>query len=127
VRAAVEDYVLGFYRAEPERLERVLSPDLQKLGYWRATTDLEFGDALHMSFEQALALAATWNANGQQGDDLTYEIELFDVGDKTACAKVTAAWGQDYMQLAKEGEAWRIHHVLWQSAPRPTALTAGGR
>jgi len=116
VRSTVENYVLAFYRAEPERLKAVLSPELHKLGFWRETPELPYGDALHMSYDQALALAEQWNKNGQEGDGLTYSIELFEVSDKTACAKVTAVWGQDYVLLAKEGDSWRIHHVLWQSA-----------
>jgi hypothetical protein len=39
------------------------------------------------------------------------------VADKTACGKLTAKWGQDYFQLAKENGRWMIHHVMWQSAP----------
>jgi hypothetical protein len=62
------------------------------------------------------ALAAQWNKNGQEGDALTYSIELFEVSDKTTCAKVTAVWGQDYVPLTQEGDSWRIHDVLWQSA-----------
>lgn len=117
VKAAIEDYVLAFYRAEPERLERSLSPDLKKMGYWRSSPDEAYSDALHMTYDQARELAASWNAEGQQGEDLEYAIQLYEVCDKTACAKVTAKWGQDYFQLAKEEGRWRIHHVLWQAAP----------
>ncbi len=45
------------------------------------------------------------------------KVEVFDVLDQTAAAKLTALWGVDYLHLAKfEGE-WKILQVLWQSQP----------
>jgi hypothetical protein len=44
-------------------------------------------------------------------------IELYDVQDQTASAKLTAWWGIDYLLLAKQSGRWRITHVLWQSPP----------
>lgn len=118
VRAAIEDYVLAFYEAEPERLAKSLSPDLKKMGYWRGPEDAEYHGPLHMSYDQAVELATKWNADGSEGTDIDYSIRLFEVADKTACAKLTAKWGMDYFQLAKEPDGWRIHHIVWQSAPR---------
>ena len=60
---------------------------------------------------------AHWNADGKQGDDLEYEIELFEVADQTAAAKLSAKWGIDYMHLAKFDGEWKIMHVMWQSHP----------
>lgn len=117
VHAAIEDYVLGFYEAKPERLERCLSKDLKKMGWWRPDEKSEYQGPGHMTYDQALGLAAKWNNEGQQGEDLKYEVTLFEVADKTACGKVTAKWGQDYFHLAKEEGQWKIHHVIWQSAP----------
>ena len=126
VRAAIEDYVLGFYEADPERLRRSLSPDMKKMGFWRPAPGEDYRDAAHMTFEEALALAAEWNSEDQQGTDLAYSIELHEVADKTACGKLTAMWGQDYFQLAKEDDRWRIHHVMWQSAPPERAAVSAG-
>ena len=50
-------------------------------------------------------------------DDATWTIELYDVLDVTACAKLTAFWGIDYMLLAKEDGRWTIRQILWQSHP----------
>ena len=46
------------------------------------------------------------------------EIELLDVQDQTAAAKLTAWWGTDYLLLAKYDGRWMIVHVLWQTPPR---------
>ena len=121
VRGSIEDYVLAFYEAEPARLERALSRDMKKMGYWRAEGTTAYQGPAHMNYEQALELAAAWNKDGRQGELLPYEITLHEVVDKTACGKLVAEWGQDYFQLVKEEDRWRIHHVLWQSAPMAPA------
>ena len=70
-----------------------------------------------MTYDQAIALAKSWNVDGKQGELKPYEIEIFEVLDKTAAAKLTAHWGSDYFHLAKEGGEWKIRHALWQSPP----------
>lgn len=45
------------------------------------------------------------------------KVEVLDVLDKTAVAKVTASWGVDYMLLGKYGDQWQIQQILWQSPP----------
>ena len=70
-----------------------------------------------MTYQELVKLAGHWNEGGQQGNDLTYDIEVMDVLDQTAAAKLTAHWGIDYMHLVREDERWKIIHVLWQSHP----------
>jgi len=116
VLAAVEDYLLGFYDAEPERLERSLHPDLQKVGFWRDSEGVYH--YAEMSYEQALGLAARWNADGSETtEDSPRDIVLLEVNDQTAVAKLTAVWGIDYFHLGKYDDEWKIINVIWQSAP----------
>ena len=117
VYKAVLDYVEGFYKVEPERFEKSISKDLVKFGYWHQE-DGSWGSA-PMNWDQAYQLASRWNVdNRQRIDDSTpKEIEVMDVLDKTAVAKLTAKWGIDYFQLEKIDGTWMIRHVLWQSHP----------
>lgn len=116
VERAVLDYVEAFYEMRPELLERSVHADLAKFGFWRRPGDEEYRGS-PMSFEQAVTVAKTWNRDGRAGDDAPKKVEVFDVLDQTAAAKLTALWGVDYMHLAKfEGE-WKILQVLWQSPP----------
>jgi hypothetical protein len=46
------------------------------------------------------------------------DIQLFEVLDQTASAKLTAFWGIDYLLLAKYDGRWMISHVLWQTPPK---------
>ncbi len=72
-----------------------------------------------MTFERLVELAATWNVDGTAiPKDAPKRIEILDVLDKTASAKLTASWGVDYFHLAKYDGKWMIVHVLWQSIPK---------
>jgi len=115
VEEAVLDYVEGIYLVQPERIERSVHKDLRKLGYWRQDSSAEYREA-PMSYQQLYDLAARWNANGQVDPETApKKIVVFDVLDKTAAAKLTAAWGVDYFQLGKYDDTWMIVNVLWQS------------
>ncbi|NNF04713.1 MAG: hypothetical protein HKN17_09615 [Rhodothermales bacterium] len=118
VEAAVEDYLLGLYDAAPERIERSVSRDLVKYGFWRSSPDADYRSS-PMNYEQLYALAERWNMDNRQGIDeySLREIVVYDVLDKTAVAKLTADWGIDYFQLEKIEGKWMIRHVIWQSAP----------
>ena len=116
VHAAVEDYLLGFYDAEPARLERSLHPELQKVGFWR--DDEGTYHYATMSYDQALSLAARWNADGSRVTaDSPRGIALLEVNDRTAIAKLTAVWGIDYFHLGQYDGEWKIINVIWQSPP----------
>lgn len=117
VERAVLDYVEGLYRAKPELIERSVHPELAKYGMWRPDQAREFQAPSKMPFQQLVDLAARWNAHGEQGKDLAYKVEILDVSDVTAAAKLTAKWGIDYMQLMRRDGKWKIIHVLRQSHP----------
>jgi len=118
VRAAVLDYVEAIYDVEPERIERSVSPQLVKFGYWKANPDAEYAGA-PMNYEQLRSLAGSWNVNNRQNitEDTPKEIDIYDVLDKTASAKLTALWGVDYFLLEKIDGKWMIRLILWQSPP----------
>ena len=119
VERAVRDYVEGIYQVKPELIERSVHPALEKFGTWRPDGQAEYRIPGKMTFEQLVALAGSWNAEGREG--LTYEIEVLDALDVTASAKLTADWGIDYMHLMKRDGTWKIVQVLWQSKPTTTA------
>ena len=117
VRAAVLDYVEGFYEGDTVRLVRSVWPEVRKYGYWRAKPDAPYtGEAMpfadFMSYANRIKSGASKTPAGAPKD-----ITVFDVQDQTASAKLTAWWGTDYFLLAKEKGRWMIVQVLWQSPP----------
>ena len=117
VEAAVRDYVEALYLVKPELIERSVHPALEKIGLYRPPESGAYRTPGKMTFEQLRELAGAWNKDGREGQDLPYQVQVLDVLDVTASAKLTAKWGVDYMHLAKLGGQWKIVQILWQSTP----------
>ena len=116
IEAAILDYVEGLYEVAPERIEKSVSPELRKRGFWFNEEKSAYVDNLDMSYEELLDLAGSWNRDGSRADANSIKaIKIFDVNDKTASAKLTAVWGVDYFHLAKTDDQWQIVNVIWQS------------
>ena len=116
VRAAVLDYVEGFYQGDSTRLVRSVSPQVYKYGYGRRDGEYRGSQmpyANFMAFARGVREGRNLPPAGAPKD-----IVLFDVQDQTASAKLTAWWGTDYLLFGKFGGKWMITHVLWQSPPR---------
>lgn len=120
VEAAVADYVVAIEEARPELIERSVHPDLQKFGFHRAGPGDDYR-RIPLDYAGLVDIAATFKEKGWVPADATHSIEVFEVLDKTAAAKLTAFWGIDYMHLAKYDGRWKIVQVLWQSPPLPAA------
>lgn len=118
VREAVLDYVEACYEVQPERIEKSVDPSMAKLGFFRGKAETEYRDGEAMTYQQLLETAAKYNKSGKLPKDAPKEIEIFEVLDKTASAKLTAQWGIDYFHLAKVDGKWKIYQVMWQSKPR---------
>ncbi len=103
---------------KPRRIERSVHPGLAKRGFF--VTDKETTEST-MSFAQFIEHTKTYNKDGQFPADAPKEIVIYEVLDHTASAKLSAAWGIDYMHLAKYNGKWMIVHVLWQTHPQNEA------
>ena len=116
VHTAILDYVEGIYLVDSSRIARSVHPELRKRGYWFNAKEKAYRDNLDMTFQQLKDLAATWNKDGSNANNQTVKIiKIYDINDRTATAKLTAAWGIDYFHLAKIEDKWMIMNVLWQS------------
>jgi putative lumazine-binding protein len=117
VRQAVLDYVEGIYNVEPARIERSVSPNLAKMGFYRPPADSAYRPGRAMTFQQLVEISKNFNKDGKLSKDAPKDIVIYDVLDQTATVKLTADWGTDYMHLAKIDGKWMIVNVLWQSHP----------
>lgn len=116
VEAAALDYIEALYNADPSRIERSVHPQLTKRGFWRDTATAPWGPQLTMTYEQLVALTKKWNADKKQ-DTSIKRVDVYEVLDQTASAKVTAQWGIDYLHLAKYDGRWKIINIVWQAHP----------
>jgi ketosteroid isomerase-like protein len=113
VEAAIQNYVDAFYQADTLKIHQSIAKDVVKYGYAipRGKTQYErFPD----SFGEMISAIVKY---GKFPTQTARVIEVFDVLDQTASAKLTAGWGIDYLLLARQNDNWMITHVLWQTAP----------
>lgn len=115
ILTTLNNYIDGFYKGDASKLEKALKPRLYKFGYWKnkETGEHEFYE--FMSFEQAIAFVNKMKAEGRSRDENKIRnAEVLDMGSTIASAKVTAAWGIDYLLLSKEDGQWMIEQVIWE-------------
>jgi len=113
IQRAGLDYIEGFYEGDTLKLQRCLSPNLYKYGYYKDKSG-QFGGS-QMTYAQAIDYAKNVLAKknfAKAGSPK--EVVLLDVQSNIACVKITAWWGMDYMLLAKKGDAWIIEQIIWQ-------------
>ena len=116
VRHAVLDYVEGFYEGDTTKLVRSVHPDVTKYGYYAGKDSKYAGEA--MPWPEFLSYANGVKRRGKPTPTTAPKtIEVYDVLDQTAAAKLTAWWGTDYLLLAKYDGRWMIRQVLWQGPP----------
>ncbi len=120
VEAAIQDYISAFYDIQPELIESSVHPDVAKFGFFRPSEDAPYRES-PITFDALVDLAGSLNQSGWIGEDAPRKVTLFEVLDRTAAASCRAAWGIDFLHLAKYGEDWKIVQVLWQSHPNPAA------
>ena len=118
IERACLDYLEGFYEGDTVKLIRSLKPTLYKFGYWRDKVG-KYAEDGQMTFRDAVKYAANVQAKKNFAKtDASKKVEVLDVMDQIAAAKVTAWWGWDYILLAKRGDQWIIEQVLWQGPPK---------
>jgi len=114
VYQAALDYIEGVYEVQPAKIEKSVHPNLTKYGFMRRPTG-EYAPG-RMTYQELLGVAASWNKDGKR--DLSIKkVEVLDILDQTAVAKVTAQWGIDYLQLAKYDGQWKTINIIWQTHP----------
>ena len=118
VSNAVKDYVEAFYYGDTAKIHQSVSRDVVKYGYYIPKGKTVY-EGEPMSFQEMINYAANVKKRGVNPnvEKFPKKIEVLDVQDQTASAKLTAWWGTDYLLLAKLQGHWMITHVLWQSQP----------
>jgi hypothetical protein len=121
VRQAILDYVEGIYDVAPDRIIRSVHPTLAKRGYQVPKDSARYHE-YPMTHAQLVNVAKTFNAKRWIKPDAPKQIEVFEVLDQMASAKLRAIWGIDYFHLAKYDGRWLIVNVMWQAPPEEHPL-----
>jgi len=116
---AVKDYVDAFYYGDTSKIHQSIASNVVKYGYYMPKGKTIY-EGEPMSFKEMIDYATGVRTRGVSPnvEKFPKKIEVFDILDQTASAKLTAWWGSDYLLLARINNRWMITHVLWQS-PSP--------
>ena len=126
VRRAALDYVEGFYEGDSTKFLRSIRPDVFKYGFWRQRDSTSYAGE-RMNWPEFLDYARQVKQNNRPAPATApKKVEVFEVQNQTAVAKVTAFWGTDYLLLGKYDGKWMISSIIWQSPPRNDSARPGG-
>lgn len=111
IKQTAMDYVDGFYSSSPERMDKALHPNLQKVTLHTLPTGrtlLDFNGVAANLMEYASA-----GLGSKPEDQRQIEVTILDVFDSIATIKIDSADFLDYAHVAKISGEWKIINVLW--------------
>jgi hypothetical protein len=108
---AAEDYAMGWYLKQPDRIGNALHDELVK-----RTVD---GEALP-AITKATLVQLTRDKEAEDPEEKrTMNIRVHFVRDGCAALELEMHDWFDYMHLAKCGDEWKIVNVLWKPKASP--------
>jgi mono/diheme cytochrome c family protein len=122
VEVAAMDYLDAIYDVKPRYIERSVHPDAVRMGFARTSNDAPFGAAVKMSYADVLEFATNFNKDDHISPEAPRDVKVFGVLDVTASARITTAWGFEYLQLVKLDDEWKIINILWQTFDHANAV-----
>jgi hypothetical protein len=115
IRSVIMDYIEGWYLGDVTRMKKALHPDLAKRGY-HVVPSTKTINLVHVGASNMFAYTEAHLGKLDAGVDMAIKVDIWDVCDNTASAKVTSVKFVDHVQLARFGDDWRIVNVLWEPA-----------
>jgi len=115
VERACLDSIEGFYEGDTSKLIRCLNPSLYKFCYWQDKKTGKYAPDGNMTWRQAVDYAKrVYEKKNFAKANAPKKVEVLDIMNTIAVAKITAWWGVDYILLAKQDEKWMIDQVIWE-------------
>ncbi|WP_411894854.1 histidine phosphatase family protein [Winogradskyella sp. A2] len=115
IENTLNNYIDAFYKGDTTKLKLAIKPRLNKFGYWKNKESGNYEYYAHMSYDKAMQFVQKMNDEGKTRDEkIIRNVEVLDIGNHIASAKVTATWGIDYVQLSKDNGQWMIEQVIWE-------------
>lgn len=116
IEAAIADYIGSFYESDAARFARSVHPNLKKRDVRAMADGTQYLN--EMTYSQLMAMAPIVN-RGQWTSDSRQDVEIYDIQDGIASAKLTVNEWIDYFHLAELNGEWKIVNVMWASTPEP--------
>jgi hypothetical protein len=121
IKQTALDYAEGYYEGNADRMERAVHPILFKRGVVKANDQ---GDPFLVQMNSEMLIEATRSGRGKvDPDKRNITVEVLDVNENTASAKVFTVQFNDFLHLAKVNGNWRIVNVLWRPPVQERSAT----
>jgi hypothetical protein len=116
----IEDYFLGWYDADPERMRRALHPELAKRAH--AGRDGQPPGIRSMTAAQMVDWTGAGEGRETDPERRRLAIVVDEVYGSIATARVDSALFREYVHLARTSDGWRIVNTLYvQTQPAQPA------
>jgi len=123
VRHVVEDYFLGWFDGDADRMRRALHPDLVK----RSHRSVDGGSLALTSIgtaQRMIDLTAAGQGRSADPDERRFDVVVDDIHGSIATARVNSVPFREYVHLVQTPEGWRIVDALWTWTD-PAAVSRG--
>jgi peroxiredoxin len=111
IKKAALDYAEGYYTGDPVRMELAIHPDFSKAspGNFPGSTRIIF------NYSSYSGLIEACRSKSGLLDESKRKLEVFvlNLNDDIANVKVVSSQFNDYLQMVKVDDAWKIINVLW--------------
>lgn len=115
IEATLNNYIDGFYQGDTTKLKLALKPRLYNFGYLKDKTTGAYKYYEHLNYTNALKLAQRIkDTKKTRTETQMRRVKVLEISNHIAAAKVTAAWGLDYVLLSKDNGKWMIEEVIWE-------------
>jgi broad specificity phosphatase PhoE len=115
IETTLNNYIDAFYKGDTTKLKAAIKPRLNKFGYWKNKESGAYEYYDDMTYAKAMDFVQRMKDEGRTRDENEIRnVEVLDIGNHIASAKVTANWGIDYVLLSKDEGKWMIEQVIWE-------------
>jgi putative lumazine-binding protein len=120
VIGTIEDYFLGWYDGDPERMTRALHPDLAKRSHVAdgATPPVVRG----ITANQMIVATAAGRGRRAGEAERRLGIRVDEIHGSIATARVDSVPYREYVHLVRTPDGWRIINTLWTSTDGDDAV-----
>ena len=118
------DYADGFYSGAPERMERAIHPDLNKVSVVKLNPAAK--SALQYSTYSGLIEMTRAKLGFRDPEKRNINVTVLKTNDNLASVKLKSAMFNDYLQMVKTDDKWKIVNVLWEPGPETPNLPPAG-
>jgi putative lumazine-binding protein len=118
IEKIVRDYCIGFYEIDGKKVQDTCHPTLSKRSVEKPE-NVDFDFFKLITWEEIEILGETFNKHwGFDPETARCDVEVYEIRDNVAIAKMTGSVWFDYFQLMRVNGEWSIVNIMYESLPR---------